>query len=202
MKKKLSVMLIALLAISIVSAVLVTYLSNTVSESITVESPILLEETEFDLENQIGTAGEDGFMLVKIENLADSDITGDFEIAISPDAAGISIAVGEDINYCFKGQGDMTRVTDCETDYLVWMANNIDWNDWYADADYLDATYPSPLVINHGGDSFVNLGYTGNTLVLPGLTIPANEIVYGVIYVSTDIALTPTTYTFAMTFVP
>jgi len=104
MKKKISVMLIALLAISIVSAVLVTYLSNTVSESITVESPILLEETEFDLENQIGTAGEDGFMLVKIENLADSDITGDFEIAISPDAAGISIAVGEDINYVLKAK--------------------------------------------------------------------------------------------------
>ena len=201
MNKKwiLPIVVLSLLVVG-VSAVLVNYLSNTVSEDITVDSPILLEETEFELE--IDIAGEDDFVLVKITNRADMDITGDFEIAVNPDVVGIAIAITEDINYCFKGQGDMTGVTDCETDYLVWMGNNIDWNDWYADAVYDETTYPSELVINHGGDSFHALGYTGNSLILPGLTIPADEIVYGVIYVATDIALAPGTYTFNMTFVP
>lgn len=204
-KKKIFGVPIALFVIGIllvggVSAALVTYLSNTVSEEITVESPILLEETEFELDILYG--GEDDFVLIKITNLADVDTTGDFEITINPDVVGISIAVTEDINYCFKTQGDMTGVTDCETGYLVWMANNIDWNDWYANAVYTDAEYPSLLVTNHGGDSFYALGYTGNKLILPDLTIPAGEIVYGVIYVATDSALAPATYNFNMTFVP
>lgn len=201
-KKVLPIVILGLLVIGLASAALVSYLSNTITEEITVESPIVLEGTEFELE--ITTAGEDGFMLVKITNMADVDITGDIEIAISPDAVGIAIAITEDINYCFKDQGDMTDIFgNCEGNYMIWMANNIDWNDWYANADYTDAEYPSPLVINYGGDSFHSLGgYVNNTLVLPGLTMPAGETVYGVIYVATDIALTPTTYTFDMTFVP
>ncbi len=202
MNKKwiLPIVLLSLLVVG-VSAVLVNYLSNTVDAEMTTDTAILLEETEFELD--ITYNGEDDFVLVKITNRADMDITGDFEIAISPDAVGIAIAVTEDINYCFKEQGDMTGVGDCETDYLVWMANNIDWNDWYANVEYSDITYPSPLVINHGGNSFHSLGgYVDNKLTLPGLTIPVEEIVYGVIYVATDIALEPATYIFDMTFVP
>jgi len=206
MKKKIFVIgLLVLLTVSLVSAGLVKYLSNTATATITVESPILLEGTEFELE--IDIAGEDGFVLVKIENRADMDITGDFEIAISPDAVGIAIAVTEDINYCFKKQGVMTDMegdgSDCEAKYMTWMTNNIDWNDWYADAIYDESIYPSPLVTNHGGDSFHSLGgYSDNVLVLPDQTIPAGETVYGVIYVATDKALEPATYIFDMIFVP
>ena len=210
-KKVLPLVILGLVAIGLVSAVLVEYLSNTVSEDITVGSPILLEETEFELE--IDVAGEDGFMLVKITNNADVDITGDVEIAISKwegssyvalsDTDGIDIAVTEDINYCFSGQGNMDGVAgNCEANYMEWMGNNIDWNDWYANEEYSDVVYPSPLVINHGGNSFHNLGYVNNKLILPDQTIPSEAQIYGVIYVATDIALEPTSYRFGVTLVP
>ena len=193
-------LMIGLLFVGAASGVLVNYLSNTISEEVVVESPIELVGTEFEFD--IAYGGEDDFVLIKLVNKADVDITGDFEVVISPDVVGISMAISEDISYCFKDQGDMTNVSDCETDYLIWMANNIDWNDWYGDKSYSDTDYPSALVVNTNGDSFVGLGYTGNKLVLPGLTLGAGESFYGVIYMSTNVALVPATYNFDMVFVP
>lgn len=194
------VIMIGLLIVAVAGAAIVTYLSNTISEEIIVDSPIALVGTEFELD--IEYSGEDDFVLIKLTNNADVDITGDFEVAVSPDVVGISIAITEDINYCFSSQGNMTNVNDCETDYLVWMANNIDWNDWYANNAYTAEEYPSPLVVNTNGDSFVAVGYTGNKLILPGQTLSAGDTVYGVIYVATNPALTPMTYIFDVTMVP
>lgn len=96
----------------------------------------------------------------------------------------------------------MTGVTDCETDYMTWIGNNINWNDWYATEDYSDAVFFSDLVTNFGGDSFVPVGYTGDNFILPGMTFPAGTSVYGVVYVVTNPALEPTTYDFDMTIRP
>ncbi|MHA1302759.1 MAG: hypothetical protein ACTSPI_03545 [Candidatus Heimdallarchaeaceae archaeon] len=182
-------------------ATLVGYLSNTITTSMEVESPLELVGTEFDFE--VDYSGEDGFVLIKLTNRADVDITGDIEIAVDPDIQGIRLAVTEDINYCFAGLGDMTGVnSDCETNYMRWMENNIDWNDWEGSHAYSNTLYPSPLVVDTDGDSFNDVGYTGNTLLLEDATLPANTDVYGVIYISTNPALAPGTYTFDVTVVP
>ena len=199
--KKVSLLAVfGLLVIGMGSATLVGYLSNTISEEITIDSPLSLEGTEFDLE--LDYAGEDDFVLFKLINHADTEITGDLEIAVDSNVAGINLALTEDINYCFKNQGNLNGVGDCANDYLVWLGNNIDWNDWVASSSYSDALYPSSLVVDTNGDSFTGIGYTGNSLILPGLAIPAGEKVYGVMYVSTDAALSPGTYTFNMRMVP
>ena len=199
-KKIMMFMLVGIFGVMIVTAGLVDYLSNTETTSTDIQSPITLNGDNFQV--AINHAGEDAFALIEITNNLDYEIIGDVDLAISPDTEGISVAVTDDINYCFKGQGDMTGVTDCKTDYLTWLGNNIDWNDWYSNEDYSDSVFRSNLVINHGGNSFHNVGgYTGNSLILPGMSFP-NKTVYGVVYVATDIALEPNTYNFDMTIRP
>ena len=192
---------LAFAMVAFVSAGLVSYLSNTVTEDIDIESPFYIDTT-IGLDIDIQYAGDDVFALIKITNQAERDITADVEIGVSPDVVGIAMAITEDINYCFKGQGDMTGVANCEMDFMTWMSNNIDWNDWYASEVYSDSVFFSDLVINHGGDSFHDLGYTGNDFILPGMTFGAGETVYGIVYVATDPALEPITYDFDMTIVP
>ena len=186
--KELSVLLVVGLVMAVgASATLVGYLSNTISEEVTVSSPIELIGDYFELDIEV--AGDDGFALIKLTNKAGVDIVGDLEIVIGPDSEGVNIAFTEDINYCFSTQGDMTGVADCETDYMNWMANNIDWNDWYANDAYNDGVYPSSLVVDTDSDSFHGIGYTGNKLILPDLTFPGDTTVYGVVYVATSPAL-------------
>ena len=195
-------------ALAMVSAALVGYLSNTVVEDITVKSPFTIDE-EIGLSLEVGYSANDDFSLVKITNNAERDITANVEISVNPGEfgynnldGGIGIALTEDINYCFSDQGNLDGVEDCETDYMTWMENNIDWNDWYANEDYSKEVFFSDLVINHGENSFTSLGYSGNSFVLPGLTFTAGETVYGVIYITTNPALEPNAYTFDMTIVP
>ena len=207
-KKYITFGIVAFFAIALVSAGLVSYLSNTVTEDITVESPFSIDET-IGLDLVVGYSANDDFSLVKITNHAERDITADVEILVNPGEfgydnvnGGIAIALTEDINYCFKGQGDMTDVTNCETDYMTWMTNNIDWNDWYANEGYNENIFFSDLVINHGGDSFFSLGYVEDSFVLPGLTFPTGETIYGIVYITTNPALEPNTYDFGMTIIP
>jgi len=190
MKKRNIVLIVlsTLLTVGLVSGALVTYLSNTISTEISVLSPFELNSDNFEFD--IEYAGDGGFALVKITNLANRDITSDVELAMS-DIVGISMAVTDDINYCLASQGDMTGVSDCESDYEVWLSNNIDWADWVADSAYDVALYPSAYVMDTNGDSFIGLGYTGNSLVLPDVEFPAETTVYGLVYISTDVALSP-----------
>lgn len=204
MKKRNKILLIItslLLTIGLVSGALVTYLSNTIETDVSIVSPFALDSENFEFD--IAYSGDDGFALVEITNLANRDLTGDIEIAIGPDSVGISTAVSDDINYCFSAQGDMTGVSDCESDYEVWLSNNIDWMDWVADSDYSDVLYPNTYVVNTAGDSFIGLGgYVDDTLTLPDVNFPAETTVYGLIYIATDVALAPDTYTFGIRIIP
>ena len=193
---------------ALATASLVSYLSNTVQADIKVESTFTIDE-EIGLDLEVGYSANDDFSLVKITNNAERDITADIEVLVDLSEfgyynteGGIGIALTEDINYCFSEQGDMTNVEDCETDYMNWMENNIAWNDWYANEVYDDEVFFSDLVVNTDGDSFHNLGYDEDKFVLPGLNFPAGETVYGIVYVSTNPALEPSTYDFSMTIVP
>ena len=194
--------LFGILAIGLVSATLVAYLSNKVSEEVMVDSPLSLDGENFNLE--IDIAGEKDLALVKVVNLAESDITSDFELrvykggVILTDTEGVRVAISEDINYCFSTQGDLTNVVDCELDYKQWVVNNPDWMDWYGTEDYDISKFTADYVINHGGNSFVNLGIINGIFTLPGLTIPAGETVYAVIYVELDPAAEPGTYEFEL----
>lgn len=202
MNKKIAVFsLIAFCTVAMVSAGLVDYLSNTVSQDISLDSPFYIDEN-MGLELDILYSGDDDFSLVKITNRAERDIAGDIEISVSPDSEGVALAITEDVNYCFSSQGDMTGVADCEVDYMTWMGNNVEWNDWYATEAYDENVFFSDLVINYEDNSFHEIGYTGDDFILSGLTFPAGETVYGVVYASTNPALEPTDYSFKMTIIP
>jgi len=196
MKKKIfGILLLSIFAVTTVSAVLVSYLSNSIEMNFNVDAPLSLVEIETDF-TSIDVAGSDDFALIKLVNNDNQPVTGDFVMTVSPDAEGVYIALTEDINYCFSDQGDKTGVTNCEIDYMTWMQQNIDWNDWYADGEYNETRYPSPYVVNTGGDSFNSAGgYVGNTLTFPDLTIPEGETVYAVMYVATSKYLQPGAYT-------
>jgi len=210
-KKYLVFGLMGLFAMAIVSAGLVNYLSNTVEEEITVDSPFSIDDV-IGLDLEITHSGSDDFALVKITNNVERDIIANIELtttgAFGYDTEGIAIAISDDINYCFSEQGDKSRVEDCEQDYMFWMEDNVAWNDWYANEAYNENVFFSDLVVNTDEDSFHALGYDGNKFTLPGLNFPAGETVYGVVYVTTNPALTstvegePTTYRFDMTIVP
>jgi len=200
-KKYIAYSFMAVLAVTMVSAGLVDYLSNTVSKDMSVESPFEIDET-IGLELNVEYSGDDDFALVSITNKGERDIAGDVEIRVTPDSEGISLSITEDINYCFSSQGDMTGVSDCETDYMTWMENNVEWNDWYATEAYDENVFFSDLVINYEDNSFHNIGYTEDDFILSGLTFPAGETVYGVVYVATNPALEPTDYNFDMIITP
>ncbi len=205
-KKLMSFAFVFVFAIALTTAILVPYLSNTVEETVIVESPITIDE-EIGLELTITHSGSDDFALVKITNHIERDITANVELTVDGSdfgysTEGIAVAITDDINYCFKQEGNMDGVTDCEEDYMTWMENNVDWNDWYANEEYSEDAFFSELVVNTDKNSFTSLGYNGNLFTLPGLNFPAEETVYGVVYVTTNPALAEATYEFGMTIVP
>lgn len=203
--KSVPVFLIASLMLTgLGSAALVGYLSNTITATVDIDSPVTLVGDQFSLDVLYG--GEDDFALIEITNNADVDISGAIEFAVSPDSNGVNIAISEDINYCFADMGDMTDVLDCKTGYVQWVTNNPDWMDWYANAEYNEDVYPSDIVINHGENSFHSLGgYIDNVLSLPidsENPLPAETTLYGIVYVATNPALTPGIYDISVTMVP
>ena len=204
-KKFLVFGLMGLFVMAFATAGLVNYLSNTVEEEITVDSPFSIDDV-IGLDLDITYSGNDDFALVKITNNLERDISANVEVtttgAFGYDTEGIAIAITDDINYCFSNQGDMNNVENCEQDYITWMENNVAWNDWYANEDYDENMFFSELVVNTDENSFHNFGYEGNKFVLPGLNFPAGETVYGVVYVTTNPALNASTYGFDMTIVP
>jgi len=209
MKKKIlgipaALFVMGLLVIGGASAALVGYLSNTVSANQETESPIQLQDGEGVLDATIEYGGEYDMALLKINNRADVPIEGNLEIQFE-DSSGWHTAVSEDINYCFKGQGEMSNVADCSTDFTQWVMDNSDWMDWNGDQAYSDSTYEASYVINHGGNSFANVGYTSDSLVLP-LTgedaVPADTTLYAVVYFDTEADVSPGTHNIDVLFTP
>jgi len=185
------------------SAALVTYLSNTISAGISVESPVVLNDGEASFSMDLGHGGEYDLILVKIENTASVPAYGSFDVGFD-DTSGFHTAISEDINYCFKDQGDMTSVADCEVDYEQWVINNPDWMDWYADTDYDALLFEASYVINHGGDSFHSLGgYVGGVLSLPissDSPLDPESVIYGVVYIDTELSVAPGSYNIDILF--
>ncbi len=184
-------LVIGMMIIGGATATLVGYLSNTISADVTVDSPILLNDGNSDFTVDIDNGGEYDMALIKVENKADVPVYGNLKIIFS-DVTGWHTAVSEDITYCFNGQGDTTNVDNCADDYKQWVKDNPEWMDWVADSDYNSSVYEANYVINHGENSFTNLGYDDNSLVMPITeenAIPAGEIIYGVVYFDTELGL-------------
>jgi len=202
-KKYLAFGILGLFALALVTAGLVSYYSNTITEEITVEQPITLVGDEFTLD--ITHSGEDSFALIELTNNADVDVFGAIEFVVGPNSDGIHMAISEDINYCLASMGDMDGVTDCKEHYMTWLTNNVDWMDWDADSVYNELVYRNDLVINHGENSFDDSAdFVDNVLsfpIEPEHSLPANTTLYAVVYVVSDFGLTPNTYTFDVTIV-
>lgn len=200
----LTLFVLGLLVVGGASAALVGYLSNTVLTTQTVESPIVLQNGNSELDVSIEYGGEYDMALLTIENKASVPIEGNLEIQYQ-DSVGWHTAVSEDISYCFKSMGDMSNVEDCRNDFEQWVQNNPDWMDWNADASYSDSDYKSPYVVNTDGDSFVSVGYTGDSLVLPVTgddAIPAETKAYAVVYFDTESRVAPGEQTIDVLFTP
>lgn len=181
--------IVGLLVVGGATAALVDYLSNTVTATGDVESPIELNDGNAEFSIDIDHSGEYDTALIKITNKADVPVYGNFEITHA-DSDGWHTAVSEDINYCFKGEGTMDNVENCKTDYVAWLTDNSDWMDWVADSEYSDSKYEAGYVMDHNGDSFTNLGYTNDALVMPideSAPIPAGETLYAVAYFDTEL---------------
>jgi len=198
--KSVPILVLVLLGVGMVSATLVTYFAS-ITTDVEVKAPITLVGDQFSFD--VEYSGEDSFALIELTNHADVPIPGNIKITVSPDVAGIRMALSEDINYCLAGAGDMTGIIhNCKIDYMEWLEDNTDWFDWEASHAYSDILYPSDLVINHDGDSFKDVGYIGNSLIFPAVEFPADTTLYAIMYISTNTALTPTTYTFNVSIVP
>lgn len=207
MNKKLATSLVvvgSLFAIVAFAAV-VNYISNSISTDVSVDSPVLLSDDSFTFDIHYG--GERGTAVFTLENRANVDLTGDIEIemrkngALVTDDTGLNLALSEDIDYCYAGMGDMTGVTDCDTDYEQWVLNNPDWLDWYGNAVYA-GNYEPTYVSNADGNSYVQVPAVGGVLTLPDVDIPASATFHGVVYLGTDAAISPGAYSFKVTVRP
>ncbi len=78
--KNFSIGIIMVLALALGTAMLVPYLSNTSTHSVSVESPISISEFDGDIS---AYGGETKSLEVMFENLADAEITGRVEIVLS-----------------------------------------------------------------------------------------------------------------------
>ncbi len=197
-------LLIVLMIVGGASAVLVGYLSNTTTATIDVESPLVLNDGDATFIIDIVNGGEYDLVLLKVTNNADVPVYGNLELVFD-DVIGFHTAISEDINYCFANMGNMTGVGDCVSDFKQWVINNPTWIDWVADKTYDALDYEASYVIDFEGDSFIALGYDGNKLVLPitsNSPIPSETTMYAIIYVDSELAISPGQHILEVIFTP
>ena len=198
-----------LLVIGGVSAALVSYLSNTIQAEVTVSSPVVLDQELFGFGDEVLNDGYNHYLLIKGLNSLDVEVPATPIITIKKDGATITdttgihlgIDVGGDIHYCYEDMGDMTGITDCDTDYVLWLENNPDWFDWAGtDATYELSTFVSP-VINHGGNSWMDVSslFVNGVLTLPETGVDPG-LIAALLVIRGDFGLAPGDYTIEVVF--
>jgi hypothetical protein len=128
----------AILLVGLVSAGLVTYLSNTIRTEFSVESPLVLQDDEFGFD--LNFTGDSGLALLQVDNHANISLEGTVKFIIEYsddgndwgiyDGQGLYFGVSPDLSYCESHQGNMTGVSDCNEDFRTWINNNPSFLNW------------------------------------------------------------------------
>jgi len=170
------IMVLAVLAAGsmIAGATVVSYLSNPIEATAQVESPIVLGDSRFVLDDFYG--GETELMVFEITNLADVDIVPTANLVVEEwrngawrtfDQVGMGIALTEDVQYWFNSPGN-TYTFPLASNWKKYMEEYPDWLDWVC-------TWEAHCDIsNHGGDSVIEVGWAGNGVFSVSDTLPAN----------------------------
>ena len=210
--KSIPVLAIFVLGIALVSAALVPYFAS-ITGSATATAPITLEQSLFTFgDSATLNDGENHYLLLKGNNAFAEEIPADVVINITKDGlpitdmTGIHLALdaGGDMHYCYDSLGDMTGISDCDTQYVQWLenGNNEDWFDWVGIETYEESGFESSIV-NHGGDSWMDVSayLKDGVLTLPGVN-PDSGLLAALLVIRADIALEPGEYTVQVDIVP
>ena len=214
MNKKLMVFgIIGLFAMALVSAAIVSYFAM-VETDVTVDAPITLEQSLFDISGETLNDGENHYLLIKGDNNFDAEVPTIPVITITKDdlpitnTTGLHLALdgGGDMHYCYDSDGDMTGVGSCNLYYVEWLENNPEYFDWIGnDADYDSSGFESP-VEDTDDDSFHNIIAVGGTWANGVMTLPETGVNSGLIaallVVKADFGVTPGDYQIKVEFKP
>lgn len=114
--KKFSTILVAIFAISMVSGLLVSYLSNKATVEVDVESPMLIEVTGDSNINIVG--GGTAEVQIRTTNLADVNVTGRIQNLVTNDLGlncsdFTSVVVSTETNGTYVGTWDLIQLGLC-----------------------------------------------------------------------------------------
>jgi len=190
--------LVITMLVGIASATLVTYLSNPIETTAQIESPIVLGDSRFVLDDLY--AGETKLMVFEIENKADVDLGVTAHFVVEEwrngawrtfDEVGMGIALSEDVQYWFNSADPTVEFTPATT-WKEFIAEYPEWLDWActveADCD----------IYNHNDDSVYEAGWAGNGVFSIVDTLPANAQTWFAVSVTADPFLKPMSYRFTL----
>jgi len=133
-KKMLIAVLTITLLVGVVSAAVVTYLSNTIVAQTTVELPITLDGSVWTFSPMHG--GDNHLLLITVTNLANAPVNGVTELHVQKwsdyyndwidfDGVGIYVAMSSDIEYAWNATYNPTSLS-----WKDWLKANPSWMDW------------------------------------------------------------------------
>ncbi len=207
-KKILLFGVLPVLAIGLVVAGLLTYYSQmqvdmTVTEAITTVGGVCIFSTV--------AGGDYKLCLIDVTNNLDEEVAVDITLKVQKhngtdyvnliDDDGLLVGLTEDVSYCFKNEGNMTGVTNCTTQFEIWMLQNVDWMDWLVLTQPYPGEYDTTLITNHGGNSATIFNLTTGELTMPD-SLKANLKTQPVLYVDSSVALVPGEYRVIFEIVP
>ena len=214
--KEISVFVVALFAITLVSAALVPYFAQ-VMVSADITGAITTTGGVCEFETVAG--GDYELCLIDVTNNLDKDVPVSIKLQVQElvnndyvnleNDDGFLVGLTEDVSYCFKGQGEMltpVEITDCSAQYEDWMLQNVDWMDWEILTQPYPGEYDTTLITNHGGDSADVIDLT--TTPIPGEITVTGETIspllnfQPVIYVDSAVALEPGEYRVIFEIIP
>ena len=188
--------LVVTMLVGVASATLVTYLSNPIETTAQVESPIVLGDSRFVLDDFYG--GETELMVFEIENKADVDIAVTANFVVEEwrngawrtfDEVGMGIALTEDVQYWFNS-ADPTGDFPPATTWKEFIAEYDFWLDWVCTVT-ADCDLGTP-------SSVTELGWAGNGVFSISDTIYGNTHTWFAVSVTANPYLTPASYRFTL----
>ena len=137
-KKMLIAVLAITLLVSVVSAAVVNYLSNTIVAETTVELPISLDGSVWTFSPMHG--GDNHLLLIAVTNLANVPVNGVTELHVQKwntggwwddfDGVGIYVAMSSDIEYAWNATYNPGSLG-----WKDWLKANPSWMDWVVSDD-------------------------------------------------------------------
>lgn len=197
-KKYIGFSLVAVFALVMVSAAVVTYYSQ-VQIDMSIESPVgFTGELSVDVPLIAGNGYN--LYLIEGENSLGVDIPVEFMFSlldgegdVITDTTGFHLAYSDDIQYAYNPEyGGVNNWVDAQ----AWMNDNLDWFDWYLTSALIE--YDATVITNDGGNSAHEV-LSFNTAITEDLSPGEFK---AVMYLDIDEAVLPGTYTLSVDMMP